>query len=535
MKTWNNFNSLFFGTLAFGFLVSESSNLLTLPILLTAMFVAAYIQNALFGKKALAFDRLIQKRESIDENPIFFRGSQYEPVSKEKRERRYLDLIINFQKQSSIRVGYFSIGIVAGFLILKNPQTSLNASTFIQIMAVLALIPITSQNHKLMPLILSFVAVTFGVVKSGATPGFFHFIYVFLFFLTLSKFPKVDTNRKVSDVKAIFMLVSVLGCLYCLFNFLVPDSNIVQHKVSGSFFGSSSQNGLISGNSKSGSRQGGPGGSQGTSGSGGRGKGGGSNGGGEGRSANGKSGGNGQSGSENGGGSGREAAGHPSQSNGGSEKQNSSKESNQTQHGENPPSDRSASSGDHGEQGDAEGHGGQGGQENQGDQETQGGQSDQGVPEQAPGETTHFDFQKLMRFLIFAVAGVAIILLLSHLSKLRAKKLVSDKKGLTPEAKQNFIRELRMIEAQKLSTKEKIIKKYHLFLKVMAEAHNPRETGFPPYDYAENLKVKFPSIDKSFSTLTSVFSDTLYGEKNIDGPQFEAYDKAFKNILRHFI
>ena len=90
------------------------------------------------------------------------------------------------------------------------------------------------------------------------------------------------------------------------------------------------------------------------------------------------------------------------------------------------------------------------------------------------------------------------------------------------------------IAKRQLSPREEVIATYQVFLKVMDAAGHGRQTFLPPDHYCFSMNEVFPTLGKDFHRITDVFSETLYGERNVQPPALGEFRLSFKEVIRFF-
>ncbi len=144
----------------------------------------------------------------------------------------------------------------------------------------------------------------------------------------------------------------------------------------------------------------------------------------------------------------------------------------------------------------------------------------------------HFDSQALMKALAVAAAVFALYFLWGW--KKSGKDADEKKEDELPETREELVAKFREASRMKLSSREQILYKYKIFLKIMALALAPKEEFLPPTEYSLRLRSQFPQEGNSFDDISAVFCRTLYGEHQVRPEDVALYDRALDQVLRSF-
>ncbi len=148
--------------------------------------------------------------------------------------------------------------------------------------------------------------------------------------------------------------------------------------------------------------------------------------------------------------------------------------------------------------------------------------------------------RKVVRFLkpLFLILSVLLIAL--FIRKIRAKhdpsKLEENaKKKLSRVEKRTLWQDLREIERAGLSVSEEVVARYQHFLKAMAGVNCAKPESLPPAEFREYICGTFPKLSGPFSTLTDVFCDVFYGERDLDGAGLGRFRADHRRILKSLL
>ena len=628
----SSFTLLFFSVLVAGFVTTEyPGNALGLLYLMGLMFLAAFFQQELFGKKLPAFDRLIARKFYTSEE-VFFRGSTFQVEDREAKEDLYLGQSYNWKKQIAVRGAFGILIIVFGLLIYETKNFKFSATAFVQLICILSLVPTSSLSHRLVTLGLSLLAICFGIMRGNGEPGFLHIVYLILFLLTCFEYPHSQTSvgpRRSHDFLPVLKGAGIFILLFATFNHLIPRNKDLVDMLATKKTVRVDASSLPLGAPAAGSvgRIGGDGGVGSGSGE-----------------SNGHS-----NGSGNGIGIGigklnlssgdiaklkeqgllnqvgnanikmnsiaktnegtlrvnvdswpkelsqsmtaastagekldrgniqKKAPTDPTTTDSNSSAASDS-DSNRDAHLDHPsdsetdsysnptakiidpkdskllrgtgnfnltPDDlnklqeqRSGPVGSHGPGHTPGVYGGQAAS-------LEGAKAGFPRAENLSKNTSEFktaevpkkvlpdlNLKAIVKYLKIFFMALGFLYLVSFLIKPKAFK---DKPTLSAQDRAALIKELKHLETLQLSVRDRVIRKYHLFLKVMEASHNKREDYLPPAEFSDELKVKFPLHQSNFSVLTQTFSDTLYGGHDVGHERYSSYESAFKKVARSFL
>jgi hypothetical protein len=156
-------------------------------------------------------------------------------------------------------------------------------------------------------------------------------------------------------------------------------------------------------------------------------------------------------------------------------------------------------------------------------------------PESKPEELPLDDWEKwkdyFLTFLKIASVCTFVFLLYKLIFKREAKSRDYSKALMNAKAREELLRRFRALEAERLSPRDEIIKKYHIFLEIMATYNVPKEIWVPPTEFSLQLKVRFQMFFKEIHGLTEIFSNTYYGSHNVNADVLNAYRSHFVRIF----
>lgn len=135
---------------------------------------------------------------------------------------------------------------------------------------------------------------------------------------------------------------------------------------------------------------------------------------------------------------------------------------------------------------------------------------------------------------VLLLAGFLVIRLL-----LRRRDPHSLEKRRRPKIEAKLKRRLRLAAREigrlGLSPAEEIVRRYHLFLEMMAAVEHERPAFLPPFEFHQQLRRFFPWLDLPMKNLTETFCDVYYGELEIPVEQVKRFRSCFNEVTRNFL
>ncbi|MEQ1875328.1 MAG: hypothetical protein ABL958_01690 [Bdellovibrionia bacterium] len=134
---------------------------------------------------------------------------------------------------------------------------------------------------------------------------------------------------------------------------------------------------------------------------------------------------------------------------------------------------------------------------------------------------------------------LAIFLAVLFVVKLLRKKDVDDdeeesNKKTLEETKRSVRGDLKKLNAVKLTARQEVLKKYHLFLRFMAAVEHAREEHVPPTLYANEVSSTFPALGSDIERINSIFCETLYGDREVSETALKTYNSSINAVFANF-
>ena len=150
-------------------------------------------------------------------------------------------------------------------------------------------------------------------------------------------------------------------------------------------------------------------------------------------------------------------------------------------------------------------------------------------------EMREFLYRLFKNFVVFA--GIILVLGFIHklFIKLQPRRPTQARRSLSKTQRKVLAQALLDIEAAKISEREEIIRKYRIFLSMMAAIGHEKPEFLPPTDYCDQLSGRMPSIAGPLSTITHTFCDTFYGDLFIDQGSLLSFRRDFEVIRGFFL
>ena len=146
-----------------------------------------------------------------------------------------------------------------------------------------------------------------------------------------------------------------------------------------------------------------------------------------------------------------------------------------------------------------------------------------------------FLYRLFKNFVVFA--GIILVLGFIHklFIKLKPRRPTQPRQTLTRTQRKVLAQALSDIETARISEREEIIRKYRIFLSMMAATGHEKPESLPPTDYCEQLSGRMPSMAGPLSTITHTFCDTFYGDLFIDQTSLLSFRRDFEVIRGFFL
>ena len=147
-------------------------------------------------------------------------------------------------------------------------------------------------------------------------------------------------------------------------------------------------------------------------------------------------------------------------------------------------------------------------------------------------EKKPFEWPKMpdLKPLVIILAAALVYYFITSLY--RKVNLKSNPKRKMTRQERNAMEEmLHHLDQQKLSVREEIIKKYHLFVDFMKLTDHPKRDFVSALNYYEELEPKYPQLKPEMEYMTYAFCDVLYGDKDLQNSELVEYRKSVARLF----
>lgn len=105
---------------------------------------------------------------------------------------------------------------------------------------------------------------------------------------------------------------------------------------------------------------------------------------------------------------------------------------------------------------------------------------------------------------------------------------------LNRDEKRALMTELKAMQERPLSPAEEVVRRYHLFLKMMELVQYPRSREITPIRFADDVVVRFPHLKKPVPFLSEIFCQVFYGKLEVNGETLKEFRDQFRLVFRQF-